>query len=84
VTCFRPDDDAEEQQPCKGEVRGEYPGNVIEGGGVRACAQNDQRDRRHADQHQEQQNRPAAQRRVPDSVTEPEQTLGQTGVSRLN
>ena len=49
------------------------------GARARAGAQDDQRDRRHADQRQEQQHRKAAQRAVPDPVTHREQVADPPG-----
>ena len=81
---LRPDDDAEQQQPGDREVRGEDPGDVVERARARVRAQDDQRDRRHADQHQEQQHRPAAQRMVPDPVAQREQVVDLPRASLLS
>ena len=80
---FRSDDDAEQQQPGNREVDGEYPGHVVERAGARVPAQDDQGDRRDADQHEEQHHRPAAERVVPDPVAKRQQVVHLPGASLL-
>src|ERR1700730_6482261 len=48
---------------------------MVERACARASAQDHQGDRRYADQHQEQQHGPAAERVVPDPVTQREQVV---------
>ena len=60
------------------------PGHVVERARTRVRAQDDQRDRRNADQHQEQHHGPAAERVVPDPVAEREQIVDLPGGSLLS